>query len=1081
MMKTGRKWLALASAIVMLAVCVMSDLILPASAAAAVNPSFFYRFTAENYSALRAFGSNTQVTWDETVGAVKVSPAAVGSTGANQIELIRSEWSQMVSYPVFAMRIKKVHKDRALAGYYVNMNVSGGESYNSDYSIRFTDETKAAAADDSGEWHTVMLDHDTMAYAWPNAYYRQNGWAQPRPNWMAVHWDLMDPAIAAEEDDIIYIAWAGTFPSEADVAAYLAENPDPEEKTPTAPVTGSLFFDLSTEAAYNDIVDGTAGDTGDATALSFTGASYVYDSAEQALRVTVTDARFEDGRSIEWPRLQFVNDSSTVGMKDTGVFAMKVKIPKAMAVGWTLLRSDTSQANDGSIAKQLNGHMRDWQLVIIDVGKAALGAAHQEEYDTGVWREIGYWMHPAYLNVGDTFHIAWMGAFESAEAAQQHYEDTTDTSGIPTEPVMDEDAPPFFWSFEKENDVRWLQQNGLLESSGDPEKSRVGYDSALQALKLSAAAAGGLDDFALRVSPKERGKVSIDEYPVLAMRVKLSNKNAKLARLLWSSTTTEVESSWIGDYVEMQKNAGVSIGAEYRPTDEWQLVVIDGRNLYSGAWPNRNYTYNWKEGVLLNLLDWSEEGSLGDEVWIQWIGAFSTPQAVYSFAGEEMPDPDDKEPPSGFFFDFGSQAVIDAQKSWLIPADADTAVVYDPEKDAMKVTLSAGSAENGGSPLQIRLTGKQASATDYPIFAMRIKLSDERIKCGSFLWRTSRWDELRAEGLAVTYFTGFGNLSPMTYSKTENWQIVYFDTSLFGAEEYSGDLLDVLLSLASADREGVDADSAVWLEWAGLFASVEQLYAYAGISDDEGEKPVPFFWDLTTEAAIERHVEAAGDTGIAYDPALKALEVSPKDTNSDGAFLNTPGKIVLGLRSPVAAKISTDDYRYLAIRVKLQRSTQKGGMATFRTTDTIQAAISGLGDADFSLDVLDYAETTGWQTVIIDCKSDPTAEFFFTGDWKAASFTLMDRLTVRKSDRVWVRWAGAFSSAEEIGRYVAATKAQEIGDTADDGPDGDEKPDISDDVKTGEDRTAAAVACSLVTVCAVTAYAVARKKRSKAK
>ena len=222
-----------------------------------------------------------------------------------------------------------------------------------------------------------------------------------------------------------------------------------------------------------------------------------------------------------------------------------------------------------------------------------------------------------------------------------------------------------------------------------------------------------------------------------------------------------------------------------------------------------------------------------------------------------------------------------------------------------------------------------------------------------------------------------------------------------------------------------------YLQWAGVFATADDAYNYAGIenpkknvsSDPDGKAPTKFFWDLSKNDVIVNHVSTVGDTKTEYDFAANAMKVTVTDTNNDGAVVTTPGRFVLGEEIPVKEEIKATDHPFIALRVKLGKDTLSGGWAHYRTTYSIEKYLSGDMDvSDCQVKIMAYEPTTEWQKIIIDCTADPTAAFFFEGNWSALKLDMVSENFAQAGDTVFVKWAGAFKSEEDIANYVKTTE-----------------------------------------------------------
>lgn len=130
--------------------------------------------------------------------------------------------------------------------------------------------------------------------------------------------------------------------------------------------------------------------------------------------------------------------------------------------------------------------------------------------------------------------------------------------------------------------------------------------------------------------------VSVKQFPVVAMRVKLKNPNMPFGRLYWRTQESERMYTVVQDFgsrINWMQHAG-NAGLEYEATDEWQIVYADMSQVHNpyliGKWT----------GLMCNLLPiFGTDVTTDDGVYVDWMGAFGSVEDVYAFAGEPYTPP----------------------------------------------------------------------------------------------------------------------------------------------------------------------------------------------------------------------------------------------------------------------------------------------------------------------------------------------------------------------------------------------------------------------------------------------------------
>jgi hypothetical protein len=216
-----------------------------------------------------------------------------------------------------------------------------------------------------------------------------------------------------------------------------------------------------------------------------------------------------------------------------------------------------------------------------------------------------------------------------------------------------------------------------------------------------------------------------------------------------------------------------------------------------------------------------------------------------------------------------------------------------------------------------------------------------------------------------------------------------------------------------------------WIQWIGLFDSVEAAQAYAG-ADDPYDEPGsaqegPVF-EFNSQEAIDSSViwSDRDDTNIVFDETEGTMRVDAADakagTNANGLFAENVATFALDLTKQ---EYSTGEYPILALRVKLNNPSSRGGWMSFSTTASDEALASGASTQQY-LDMkrIEFKETKDWQTIVLDCKNDNAMEMFFDGSWTGVRINLALANFAGDEDRFWVEWAGIFTSVDAAYAYA---------------------------------------------------------------
>ncbi len=945
---------------------------------------------------------NTTVAYDATEGAIKISPKDLTAVDAARFE-IRSNNAgiEVKEYPVIAIKIKTKNTTRPFGGIWPG-------TYNNGSTSKYKAKDVCQTYSRTGDWELLLYDGSKTT----DQYYSGQ--------WYGMIVRLMSNNITPTEDDVCWVEWAGAFKTTEEAEQYYIKSfgLDGAETSEIGDGSGKedpseFFYNFSDLSETVSLIKGTGGvhllhNGGGANTV------FSYDPVKRALKVSPQD--FTKGTA---GRFAFEADNKTTNTADYPIYALKIKVNTAnqgFAGIWAGTQNNgANRTYDGPDLLNQTTHATtgDWQLIILD--------------NTGNKGFKGQWKSALFRLLSDAelaaktdaCWVQWAGAFKTIDDVYA-YADMQ-------KPADDgNDRPVFFYDFTNKIDTNaWLGNKIIFAEGGS--NTTLSYDETEKALKLGTA--DTKNKKAGRVSILANGTASVKEYPVMAVMVKLNNPDRALGGLLPGTDRPDGGSKFMIS----------NVLKTYKHNNEWQLLVFDGTKF-----DNKYYTGNW-DGFLLRLLGENAIPTAKDYCFIKWAGAFKTAKDAYAYAGMEVP-PEYVDPnPSPFFYNFTQS--FDTT-GWIENGDvagdgnSNTKISYDKTEKALKVEPKNYKDKNAGV-VAMYARGEALNVADYPVFAMKIKTKNVSSVLNS-VWA----------GTNSKYPTKFRVQLPIEqYNATDEWQYMVIDATGYEAydDAYTGTWFGLITKLMDINTVPTK-DDVFYIQWAGVFATADEAYAYAGIenpkkntsSDPDGKAPTKFFWDLTKGEVINNHVSVAGDTKFEYDFAANAMKVTVTDTNDDGAVTATPGRVVLGDKIPVNTELKATDYPFIALRVKLSKDSLTGGWAHYRTTYSIEKYLAeDIDAADCQVKLLGYNPTSEWQTIIIDCTADPTAAFFFDGNWSALKLDFISEATAQEGDTVYVKWAGAFKSEKDIEDYVKLTEGNDDEAEKNDDADGKEKGKLS--------------------------------------
>ena len=501
----------------------------------------------------------------------------------------------------------------------------------------------------------------------------------------------------------------------------------------------------------------------------------------------------------------------------------------------------------------------------------------------------------------------------------------------------------------------------ILEFNGN---TKFEYDAEQQALKVSPKdiTATKACQFTIGMANKT---TNVADYPVIALKVKANNRTRNTCGI-WPGTKVEGRSIYsCGDVCTF-----------YDRTGNWDLIIYDGSkaNLagYEGKW----------DSIIVRLMSDTDIPNATDYTWIQWAGVFKSVEDVYAY--------DTSMAPSPFFYDFrnetdGQNLIADGRV--YSDGNTNTAISYDTNESAVKITSKGTDANRFFFDSKINSTrgATVADVTKYPVFAMKVKFSNPNLNFGGIVPGTcSTAGELCGYVATDTVETGA-------------YQLIVWDGSSYSHNRWNNAWKRVLGALAPNGTTPT-TDDCMWVQWAGVFESVEDAYAY------DTDCASPYFFNYEDQTDVQKlmaknYVKVENNVSLSYNATEKALEINPTDVGvaSNHRFSVNP----LARTTPVA------NYPVMAIKIKPKNTNHKlGGIAA----GTARTGGGSLYASDFQLKGTTLEDD--WQIVIFDGTTPPHANY--SGNWAGLLISLAPDNSVTSAEDGWyVKWAGVFKTVAD--------------------------------------------------------------------
>ena len=936
---------------------------------------FLYDFsTKAGYEANKNFvnnaGTNISLVYDETEGALKAYPTNPG-TGNHQVRFSPSQGSTAIKvdeYPVVALKVKFNNTGNpAFGGINAGTNKASRPSGNASSSVY--SNAFLAGVGKTGQWQLIVYDGTKKVWSVTNTA----GSTTYCGTWEGLIFMLTANGATTTAEDYCFIEWAGTFKTIQDVYAY-----EDEMETP-------YLYNFKDEAATNKLLNAQ-----NKRVTSGANTTVSYDAEKKALKIDAKDGATSAGQ------FQPIADSPFTTMATSyPVIAFKIKVNNTankfneLFIGTEKASRAVSTGNyNNSLGVISDAPTGDWQVVIVDGRKLAYDPNNSA---TKTWFDGTYGNMIIKLmadnvtaTAEDIWWVEWFGAFETVEDACAYGQVES----------------PFLYNFSDADDAAAYIKNGKI-GAGDCKNTTVAYDATEGAIKISPKDLTQVDASRFEIRANDSSRIEVKEYPVIAIKIKTKNTTRPFGGI-WPGTANNGSTS---------KYKAKDVCQTYSRTGDWELLLYDGSKTtdqyYSGQW----------YGMIVRLMSNNITPTEDDVCWVEWAGAFKTTAEaeqyyIKSFGLDsaetsEIGDGSGKEDPSEFFYNFSdlSETVSlikgTGGKHLLHNGGANTVFSYDPVKRALKISPQDFTKGMAGR-FAFEASNSTTNTADYPIYALKIKVNTTNDGLAGI------WAGTQNSGEKSTY-SGPDLLNQTTHATTGDWQLIILDNA--GNKGFKGQWKAVLHRLLS-DNELAAKTDACWVQWAGAFKTVDDVYAYADMQkpEEEDKKTPPFFYDFSSK--IDTNIwlgnkiifaEGGSNTTFCYDETEKALKLGAADTKNTKA-----GRLSILANATASVK----EYPVMAVMVKLNNPDRAlGGLlpGTDRPDGGSKFMISNV--------LKNYKHNSEWQLLLFDGTNFKNE--YYTGNWDGFLLRLLGEKAVpTEKDYLFIKWAGAFKTAKDAYAYA---------------------------------------------------------------
>lgn len=349
----------------------------------------------------------------------------------------------------------------------------------------------------------------------------------------------------------------------------------------------------------------------------------VYDEQLNAMRI---NAKADDQvNSTKWIMYSSVSD---VSVEEYKYMAMRVKLSSEDLASCTARQRPTN-SNNPTWGRKNYAQTTDWQTVYFDVSLLYFGDKTDKVYSK-IEVTMADWMG-ASVKTGDTFHIAWIGGFNSLEDIELY--SVGESNRFSGARVFEFDKPSKANTDTVTITYAKTERSCGVQTSVLKAVDSISYDEENNALLLKPTVYSG--DHYVYIDCAE-WEISASDYPVVAYKAKWSQEainsfSAAGATIATSNIKAVTQSSEAitpnPNYGLGPENGGTGLSA--KKTD-WQIAYQD----FSSAGFTDNYTsvvldvigtYTWNKWVAIS-------GNL--PVYIEWVGFFSSIEEAYAYDSE---------------------------------------------------------------------------------------------------------------------------------------------------------------------------------------------------------------------------------------------------------------------------------------------------------------------------------------------------------------------------------------------------------------------------------------------------------------
>lgn len=495
---------------------------------------------------------------------------------------------------------------------------------------------------------------------------------------------------------------------------------------------------------------------------------------------------------------------------------------------------------------------------------------------------------------------------------------------------------------------------------------------------------------------------SVTKYPILAMRIKLSDASMIVERIDWTTDLYEAEGS-----IKWRPITGAAVSA----TTEWQTLYLDMSNDSDGT---TQATY--KKGGYWSGFRFFFKSKAGNanytSVTFAWAGVFETVEAAgaYQEARENWLG-------SSWEIDFEKDGVTAVNKTKAENSSTKTFSSNDGAAVYTSNLTNLGTATRSPSVLFGRFSNvsttdvsdKNVCVTKYKIIAVKLKLSDEDITFNEVDWS--------ADTTNTRYIKNPNN----SLDKTTDWQLCLFDVSQSGnLAEYLPENTYTGFRLCFFSPAGKENPASVEIAYMKLFETVEDANAYELARESAKNTDKSYVVDFANESDAFNTLKVHNSLSTLkydYSTSVARITATGEDlTQTTRAPAVEFGSVSNGnIAYELAKDLPVKDYPIIAIKLKLSNPNLKFDRLDW--IDTI--GITGPNPSDLMWrnmsGIVDLQETTDWQTLIIDTRTLTNGNDlkWLGGNW-AGVRVLFKSESASTGDFVDIKWIGYYKDMQTL-------------------------------------------------------------------